>query len=523
MQTNTHPLFGALPTSSLVAAQEPPAPATTVIVKVISGDNRIDPLLDDAAFRFNEGSPVGTPVTVTFSFPASVPASYAGEDSLGWKPFSDQQKSATREILGQLQQQTHITFQEVPEAGNSTGTMRFSNNTQANSAGYALLPNSTQSENDADTWIAIGSDTNVERGTFSWGTLVHEIGHAVGLNHPGNYNAGVAPKGDAVGNFLGADEDAFFNSIMSYRNSAQDIQSIWFMPYDMLALRYLYGTNATAIGNNTYTYSDAAGRLIDNIVDDSGVDTFDFSAVTIGVMLDLTPGAYSSVGKLASGANALANLTTSFDAIIENAIGTFSNDTMLGNAANNRLTGGFGDDTIDGAAGIDTAVFGGLRAASGVAVGPSAVTVIGFEGTDTLTRIERLQFTDMKVALDLDGFAGITAKILGAVFGRESIANKEYAGIGLGLLDAGTSYFDLMQLALNARLGANASAETIVNVLYTNVVGSAPSGAEMALYAGMLNSGAHTATTLGILAADTPLNIANVGLVGLAQTGLEYV
>ena len=182
MFANATALSGFLPTSSLVAPQEPAAPATTVIVKVISGDNRIDPLLDDGAYRFNVGSPVGTAVTVTFSFPASVPSSYSGEDVLGWKPFSEQQQAATRAILGQLQQETKITFQEVAESASNTGTMRFSNNTQASSSGYALLPNSTQSENDADTWIAIGSDTNVERGTFAWGTLVHEIGHAVGLN-----------------------------------------------------------------------------------------------------------------------------------------------------------------------------------------------------------------------------------------------------------------------------------------------------------------------------------------------------
>jgi len=80
-----------------------------------------------------------------------------------------------------------------------------------------------------------------------------------------------------------------------------------------------------------------------------------------------------------------------------------------------------------------------------------------------------------------------------------------------------------MQLALNARLGANAGAETVVNLLYTNVVGVAPGAAELATFTGMLNSGVHSATTLGILAADTSLNIANVNLVGLTQTGLEYL
>ena len=82
------PSATTVPTASLVKEQQPAAPATTVIAKVITGDNRMDPLIDDVSYRFNDGSPVGTAVTVTFSFPTTMPSSYTGEDALDWKPFS---------------------------------------------------------------------------------------------------------------------------------------------------------------------------------------------------------------------------------------------------------------------------------------------------------------------------------------------------------------------------------------------------------------------------------------------------
>ncbi len=147
----------------------------------------------------------------------------------------------------------------------------------------------------------------------------------------------------------------------------------------------------------------------------------------------------------------------------------------------------------------------------------------GSEGADTLVSVERIRFADANVAIDMSGAAGTTAKILGAVFGKTEVSNNVYVGIGLQLLDGGMSYLDLMQLALNAQLGVGASNAAVVNLLYTNVVGTPPPAGELAFYQGLLDSGAHTQASLGVLAADTALNTTNINLVGLAQTGVEYV
>lgn len=210
-------------------------------------------------------------------------------------------------------------------------------------------------------------------------------------------------------------------------------------------------------------------------------------------------------------------------------------DTLRGGNGNDTLTGGAGNDAFDGGAGVDTARYTlarsrytltaaaqpGAPAGSG-SEGSATSVATPNEGTDTLVGVERLRFEDTSVALDIGGNAGVVAKTLGAVFGKASVLNAAFAGIGLYLVDGGMSYADLMSAAIGARLGQGAGHRAVVELLYTNVVGVAPSESETAYFAGLLDSGAFTVSSLGVLAADTSLNAANVDLIGLAQAGLAF-
>jgi len=219
--------------------------------------------------------------------------------------------------------------------------------------------------------------------------------------------------------------------------------------------------------------------------------------------LDLAAGS----GNLTGTGNALANVLT-------------------GNEGNNTLTGAAGNDTLDGGAGIDIAAYTGNRA--GFTLAKSGTNFIvtdstGAEGVDTVTNIERLVFSDTRVAVDItNGNAGTTAKILGAVFGASSLTVKEYVGIGLSLLDGGMSYPDLMLLALNARLGAGFSNASEVNLLYQNLVGVLPSTADLNYFIGTITSGQFTQVSLAVMAADLNLNATNIHLTDLAQTGIVF-
>lgn len=192
------------------------------------------------------------------------------------------------------------------------------------------------------------------------------------------------------------------------------------------------------------------------------------------------------------------------------------------------LTGAGGNDTLIGNAAIDTAVYNGQSTdyeIIKVAEGHWSVDHLrnGTDGTDTLIDIERITFSDTSLALDLSGNAGNTAKLMGAIFGQSSITNKQLAAAGLRLLDNGTSYETLSQYAINAALGNSATDHNaVVQLLYQNVTGTTPSSAEATYFVGLLDSGEHTISSIGILAAETTLNQDNIDLVGLSQTGLEF-
>ena len=203
-------------------------------------------------------------------------------------------------------------------------------------------------------------------------------------------------------------------------------------------------------------------------------------------------------------------------------------ENIRGGAGRDILTGFGGDDTLIGEEGIDAAVYGGQIADYEILQQSDEIWLIkqlndGPDGTDIVAGIERLQFTDQLLALDLNGNAGITAKTLGVVFGPESISNQTFVGIGLSLLDDGLPYEELMQFAINAALGPDASNyAAVVDLLYENVVGIVPAAAEQAYYIDFLNTGMHTVASIGIFAAETELNQENVNLMGLSQTGLAY-
>lgn len=286
--------------------------------------------------------------------------------------------------------------------------------------------------------------------------------------------------------------------------------------------------------NDEYVDALAAKPERGTLTDTGGTDTLNAAQVTGRVAIDLNAGAASTIDgiplKIAAGST------------IENAWGGDGNDTLTGNAAanqlfggrgNDHLFGGAGNDTIDGGQGTDVAGFAGQRSSFVITRTDSAWIVedkIGAQGKDTLGHFERLQFDNMAVALDFSGNAGSAAQIVRALFGSATLKVPEFTGYGVVLLDQGMSYTDLVALAVHTDAFWNLAGDlskrsntAFVKAVYKNVVGTEAPLDDLTYFVDLLDTGALTQASLGLLACRSPLNTGSVDLVGLATQGLDYI
>ena len=204
------------------------------------------------------------------------------------------------------------------------------------------------------------------------------------------------------------------------------------------------------------------------------------------------------------------------------------NSFAVGGDGGNRIHSGSGNDVIVGGASVDTAIYGATRAGFDIARSGSAITIAdrqGRFGTDTLDRLERVEFSDVKLAFDLEGSAGNTARMISAALGPSALV-PSYVREGLAIFDAGWTMKQAAELIIGLPLFTNLAGSTgnadFVRLVYTNVVGQAPDAAAMDPYVRMLDSGTSKSDLL-VMAAGTAPNAQHVNLVGLAATGLEYL
>ena len=467
---------------------------------------------------------MGSAVTVSYSFLRKAPAQGA-EGGVGFVEFNAAQQTLVREILAKLQQQTGLKF---VEAVDDAGQIRFGINQQAATRGYSFLPGQPLNDpKDGDVWLDLETADVMQPGQEGYYVLLHELAHALGLVHP-------LSESDQSGAPVLLDRFANFGNTLMIDVHAKDasVWPSWYGAFDLDALRTLYGKKAYATGESTYliTAAQAQGGVV--LMDDGGLDTLDISPTTSSAYIDLQPGRSSNVGLDAQGKSQFNNLSISTGSWIENLIATRFDDAVTANNLDNRITSMGGNDFIDGQGGRDTVVLPGRLADWVFERGDRPSVWFGANTTtradsNQLTSVERLTFSDLQLALDCGNGerANQVARLLGVVFGADTVKNPEYTGAGLHLMDVnGYSYEALMQLALQARLGGSANdPRALVNLLFMNLAHITPTDEQEKPFVDMLNSRKESFTGLAIQAANTEINATNIGLAGIVDHGLIYV
>ena len=314
-----------------------------------------------------------TSANVTWAFRDSGPAFDITGASAPFSRFTSAQREATSAVMEHIDDLTGLNFTQVTDGDQFTNsaTILFGNYDAMDGAGaYAYFP-STASLG-GDVWLNVDavSTSNLDYGSYSYFTLLHEVGHALGLAHPGTYNATAGQTFSYTSNAFYAQDTHQF-TVMSYFDESNSGANIanggnastrypdTLLLHDLLALHQLYGAETDYnSGNTRYGFNATdANSVYDftfntdpflSIYDGNGIDTLDLSGSSANQVISLIEGSFSDVMGFTG------TVSIAIGAKIENAVGGSGHDEIIGNALNNKLDGKEGNDSFRGGDGNDS-------------------------------------------------------------------------------------------------------------------------------------------------------------------------
>ena len=321
--------------------------------------------------------------TIDYSFWNSGTASFDDAyDDIAQNPYDwfAGEKASMVNALNTWSGVANIQFLNAGD-NNASATLGFYNVGNADADGFlgAFYPPGTDGQGigyfnwEGEGWNVGG----MAQGDFGFITLIHELGHGLGLAHPHDNGGGssiypgvTSPFGD-TGDY-GLNQGVY--TTMSYNDglvySGGDPGTLDYgyqgtpMAFDIAAIQYLYGANNSyKTGNDTYFLPTAnqSGTYYSCIWDAGGIDTISGVGALSGVTINLNDASLNAAvdgagagGYISSAKGIFGGFTIANGAIIENADGSAFADLITGNEFNNTLNGGDGNDTLNGGDGNDT-------------------------------------------------------------------------------------------------------------------------------------------------------------------------
>ncbi|MDV6348650.1 M10 family metallopeptidase [Nitrosomonas sp. Is35] len=337
-----------------------PSTSSAVIATTLTGNNLIDSLIEGHLWASK---------SITYSF--SGYDSYFSQDPItGYGPSTDTRSEPWSpsfaplssfdrfyftEALQQWANVANIQFQLIPESFSSVGDIRVAYSSIASGQAHAYLPVNGAAKA-GDIWVNADSTSATDiwtPGTYSFSTMIHEIGHALGLKHPFSGSPTLPGSWDTLSQTIMS-----YSAIAWNQNSELSFEPTTPMPLDILAIQYLYGkNNSYHSGDDNYFYNDYQ-TYHETIWDSGGTNDWlrydGYQSSTI----DLREGMGSSIGKPVYAETAVTqeripNVWIAYDTVIENAQGGNGSDFLIANDADNFLRGGAGDDVLLAGVGRD--------------------------------------------------------------------------------------------------------------------------------------------------------------------------
>lgn len=534
-----------------------------ILITPASGYLPIDALLaagPDWNYLTSDGSTFRT--TLYYSFDTGG----TQYETAGLASFTADQQAAVRQLLASTAQVTGIWFADVAPAAAADLHFAMADIKNLDLGGicyadyyYTATAAGQLSSYTADAYIYLDTvhtaDPAPVAGSWWYQALLHEVGHALGLKHPFEATT------DNPVTLTAPYQDSTATTVMSYTQAEGYTAS--FGTFDLAAFNFLYGGDGLrgewGVGTNGLyltgsplddVFALPQGKVL--LTDTGGSDTimyqgqraeYDIRPLQGGEWLEIRSNGVehlvsTSIEQLAfaDGVVTISDLSrlpgglsfgTDGDDLL---IGTQESDLIMGGGGNDTLAGYGGYNLLHGGEGLDTVVFNEtmdevrLTQSGGVWSAGSPC------GTTTMISVERLQFNDGRIALDLglDQTAGQAALLISAALGKEQAADAATTGLVIGLLDSGITLGQASDMIVQADwfLDLTGGTETgFVQTVLQHILGDDPSAALHNEYFGMLQThgGSMDKAELFTYAALSEVNQQQVDLVGLQQSGLVYV